>query len=236
MMAPSTLSWRAPVADGTVLARPCTLKNPMSANRHASFASSGTPKSSIKEIATPGSRRRSPAIRTGLRVPPPAAKSSVTPYASTARATVSTVSSAKRGEKIVGRDRTSAHFFAQVRLVKVLLAGRLRRRQLVIRIVQELCEERWIDRAASGSLAVAVEDLGAARLPGDCRVHQRVRRADVEGDRGACLGPTTVMLEIPPRFSEPRTCGGFFPSKSTSRRLASGAPCPPAAMSRLRTS
>ena len=144
----------------------------MIAKRQASLASSGTPNSSMRATGTSASRARSPAHQDRI-----------------ARATagdeelgdVILFDGARHSldgecrecrEQIVGRDLASAHGALEVRQVEVLLARRLGRRHVVVRVGEQELEQVAIDRTARRALATAVERLAALGEPGHGRVHQ----------------------------------------------------------------
>ena len=123
----------------------------------------------------------------------------------------------------------------QVGAVEQLLAGRLRRRPAVVRIGEQSLQQCRV------RLVPGWRGCRRDRRPRPRR-SPRCTAASIRAFAGpmskASVGaplPTTVMLAIPPRLSAP-AISSDPPSSSSSSVLASGAPCPPAAMSRARTS
>ena len=87
--------------------------------------------------------------------------------------------------------------------MKELLAGALRPRQRVVGLVEEIREQRGVDRAACRACAVAVVVLLAARRLVDRGVDERVSRGRCRRRSGR-VRRRTVMFAMPPRLSAHR--------------------------------
>ncbi len=119
--------------------------------------------------------------------------------------------------------------------IEELLAGRFRRGQQVVGLLEQQGEEGIVHATARRPPPAVVEAL---RAPGVQVTTASMRAFDGPMSKATGSRPdaSTVTFEMPPRFSAPRTTPGGGARRRTSSTLASGAPWPPAAMSRLRTS
>jgi hypothetical protein len=118
-----------------------------------------------------------------------------------------------------------------------LAPRRLRRRRAQEVVVEQLREQRGVDRAAQRAATVGVHALGAARRGGDHAVDQRVGRADVERDHvlGARAGGQPGDVRDPAQVQRDAALAGSA-NAAKWKNGASGAPSPPAATSRGRKS
>ena len=144
VMAPRTRASRAPVQPGIAPGSPCAVCQPMSAKQIASLVSVGAPNSLVSRHADArAGARASIAIRVGLSQPPPEQTRVSTPCRRRG------VRDGPRGQRGQRRDQVRARQprmpcpeRRDVGVVEQLLAGRPGRRQRVVRLGQQVREQR----------------------------------------------------------------------------------------------
>ena len=186
-------------------------------------------------------RVASAAISAEFFAPPPQTSTSVAPAAvariasaivrAVSATSVACTSSAPR--RALAR---AGELRLEPRGVEQVAAGALRRRQREVRLGEQHREQRRVDAARARPRAVASNVVAAmarapqvrsARCRARCRSRARPprRRAPAE----------SVMLAMPPMLTTTR-CASAAPNSAAWNAGTSGAPCPPAATSRLRKS
>ena len=146
----------------------------------ASLTSDGTPSSSIVPTRTPFAAAWMRCMRTGFEVPPPEAKTSVTPAFDSSAPTTRALSSVRVATRSTpSTPGMPGPVAVEVGVVEELLAGRLRRGPRVVRLGEQVGEELLVDPARRRVPAVSVVPLLTTGHPHDGGVDEGVCGSEV---------------------------------------------------------